>query len=213
MAGWVVLAAGVGLQAQQAQTMGTAVVTGTGEVYVDGAQLTAPSLAVTVGDVIQTREAGAASISGQGSSAVVDANSIVRYEAEGFALDRGSVSVATSRQAEVFALDLQIVPSSAGFTEFYVTRSGGTIGILARKNNVTVSCGGNTTVVKEGQQISRADTGDCGVLAAKGGGAPTAAHGAILSGRSAELGALAAGGVLAGWALIHDDDPVSPDKP
>jgi hypothetical protein len=196
-----------------AQTAGTAVLYGTGSVYLNGGQLSASS-AVTTGDVIQTRENGVANINAAGSTAVVESNSIVRMQADGFSLDRGNISVATGKGLSVFARDLKITPvSSTDWTEFYVTRTGGSIGILARKNAVTVACGGNSTTVREGQQISREDAGNCGVIGKLGRGAPTAAKAPILLSDRAMYGALAAGGLLAGWSLAHSDDPVSPAVP
>jgi hypothetical protein len=197
--------------ALSAQTAGTAVVYGTGSVYLNGAQLTTSS-ATTAGDVIQTRENGFANINAAGSTAVVESNSIVRMQPDGFSLDRGSISVATGKGSSVFARDFKITPINNNWTEFYVTRTNGSIGIIARKNDVTVGCGSGSTTVKQGQQISREDAANCGLLA-RGNGAPAAAKGPIITPDRAMYGGLIAGGLLAGWALAHSDDPVSPAKP
>lgn len=197
--------------AMLAQETGTAVLFGTGTVFLNGAQVTTSS-AVSSGDVIQTKDTGAGNITVTGSSAVIEPNSIVRYREGGFALDRGNISLATIKGVSVFARDFKISPASGGWTEYYVTRSNGSIGILARKNSLSVTCGANTVTVKEGQQISRDDAADCG-LTSRAKGAPAAAVGPILTPAMAEYGALGAGAVLAGWALIHNDNPVSPDKP
>jgi len=98
------------------------------------------------------------------------------------------------------------------WTQFYVTRSSGTIGIIARKGSIMVGCGANTSTVKEGQQISREDAARCGLIS-KGNGAPAAVKGPILNSERVGLGALAAGGIIATWALSHSDDPVSPKDP
>lgn len=193
------------------QESGVAVLYGTGSVYLNGAQVT-NSAAVTGGDVIQTRENGAANINAPGSSVVIESNSIVRYQAGGFALDRGNISVATGKGASVFARDFKITPAADGWTEFYVTRTNGGIAIMARKNPVTVSCGGGSTTIKEGQQISRDDAANCGLIS-QGNGAPPAAKGPIVTQDRLEWGALGAGGLLAGWALKHDDEPLSPHVP
>jgi len=195
-----------------AQEAGTAVLFGTGSVYLNGAQVSNSS-AVSGGDVIQTKENGAANINAPGSSVVIESNSIVRYRADGFALDRGNISVATGKGVSVFARDFKITPAAGGWTEFYVTRTNGGIGIIARKNPITVSCGATSTTVREGQQISREDAANCGLLA-KSNGAPTAAKGPLVTQSREEMGALAAGGILAGWALaLHNDEPVSPAVP
>jgi hypothetical protein len=195
-----------------AQETGTAVLYGTGSVYLNGAQVSNSS-AVGAGDVIQTKETGAANINAPGSSVVIESNSIVRYQPEGFSLDRGNISVATGKGISVFARDFRITPALGGWTEFYVTRTNGSIGIIARKGSVTVSCAANSVTVREGQQISRDDAANCGLIS-KGNGAPLAAKGPIITPERAEWGAIGAGGILAGWALIlHDDDPVSPQLP
>ena len=196
-----------------AQETGAAVIYGTGSVFLNGAQL-ANSSAVTVGDVVQTRDNGVANINAPGATVVVESNTIVRFQSGGFALDRGSLSVATGKGISVFARDLKITPVSGDWTEFYVVRSGGSIQIYARKNDVTVNCGTNSSAtVKQGQQISRDDSGDCGILAKPGTGAATAAKGPALDSRWVEFGGIGAGGALLGWVLLHTDNPVSPSGP
>lgn len=196
-----------------AQDTGAAVIYGTGSVYLNGAALSNSS-AVTVGDVVQTRDNGVANINAPGATLVVESNTIVRFQSGGFALDRGSVSVATGKGLSVFARDLKITPVSNDWTEFYVIRASGSIQIFARKNDVTVNCGSTSeTTVKEGHEITRDDAGDCGLVAKPGAGAPAAARGALLDSRWAEVGGLGAGGALLGWVLLHGDNPVSPSGP
>jgi len=197
---------------QQAASGGASVVYGTGTVYVNGARLT-NSGALMTGDVVQTKEDGAANISLTGSSVVVDSNSIVRTQAEGFSLDRGAISVATGRGLSVYARDFKITPVDAtAWTQYYVTRSSGTIGILARKNAVTVECGSRTETVREGQQLSKEDAASCGLME-KAKGAPAAAKGPILTSARAERIALGAAAALAAYGLAHDDEPVGLYKP
>lgn len=196
-----------------AQETGGALVHGTGSVSLNGSQLT-NSLAVTAGAVIQTGDSGLAYLSAPGSSAVVESNSIVRFHPEGLSLDRGSISVATGKSTAVFARDFTIAPTSGAWTEFYVTRADGVIQIIARKNDVIVSCGGNTATVKEGHQLSRDDAPNCGVAdARRGGGAPSAASRPVLGSAAAKYTALGVGGGLLAWSLAHGDDPVSPALP
>ena len=194
-----------------AQETATAVLYGTGSVYLNGAQVSNSS-AVGAGDVIQTKETGAANINAPGSSVVVESNSIVRYRPEGFSLDRGNISLATGKGSSVFARDFKITPASGGWTEFYVTRTNGSIGILARKGSVTVSCATNSVTVKEGQQISRDDAPNCGLISKANGAAP-AARGPIITPTTVEYGAIVGGGSIAAWAMFQSDDPVSPSVP
>jgi hypothetical protein len=190
----------------------TGVVYGNGSVFVNGAQLTNSS-AVMPGDVIQTKDAGVAQVSALGSSATIQSNTTVRFQSGGLALDRGTISMATGKSSSVFARDFKITPVSGSWTQFDVIRASGAIQIFARKSNVTVSCGtGAPTVVQEGQQMSRDDAADCG-LAARRGGAASAAKGPILASPIAEKAAIGAGAGLLGWALFQADDPVSPFIP
>jgi hypothetical protein len=189
------------------------VIYGTGSVYLDGSQL-ANSAPVMLGDIIETKEVGVAHLDMSGSTAVIQPNAVVRFQAAGLSLDRGSISMATGKSLTVSARDFQITPVSSAWTQFDVTRSGGFIQISARKNSVTISCGvGAPTVIKEGQQITRADAQDCGLSPKSSSGAPTAVHGPILASPWAEgAGIGAAVGVL-GWILSHNDQPVSPSAP
>src|SRR5258708_25779908 len=113
----------------------TAVLYGTGTVYLNGAQL-ATSSAVTNGDVIQTKDTGAANLNAAGSSVVIQSNTIVRFQSGGLALDRGSISMATGKGMSISARDFKIVPASGGWTEFYVSRVSGVIQIMARKGGI-----------------------------------------------------------------------------
>ena len=212
-----------------AQDVGVAVLSGTGPIFLNGGQLS-NSNAVVAGDVIQTKESGTATINGPGGSIAIEPNSIVRFQGQSVALDRGQISVGTGKGLSVNTRDLHIVPVSNEWTQYYVTRSSGTITIVARKNDVTVSCGagedrdesmdktsrsgkGNGPErVKEGQQTTREDADNCGLIAKKAG-APTAMKGPILTSNTAKWTALGVGGALAGWSLGHGDDPVSPSGP
>jgi hypothetical protein len=203
----VVLAPAVMTSAQT----GTAVLYGTGSVYLNGAQLS-NSLAVTAGDVIQTKETGAGNLNGVGVSVVIQSNTIVRSQSGGLSLDRGSVSVATGNGFNVFARDFKIVPTSSGWTEFYISRASGVIQIIARKNAISVSCGPTTSTIKEGQQVTRDDAADCGIAEKRPGAVP-AATAPILTSTWAEIAGVGAGGALLGWVLAQGDDPVSPYVP
>jgi hypothetical protein len=190
----------------------TAVLYGTGAVYLNGAQL-ATSSAVTNGDVIQTKDTGAANLNAAGSSVVIQSNTIVRFQSGGLALDRGSVTVATGRGLSVFARDFKITPASGNWTEFYISRASGVVQIIARKSGITVSCGANTSTIKEGQQVSRDDAANCGLVDKAGAGATPAAKGPILDSPWARDAGIAAGSGLLLWVLTKCEDPVSPSSP
>jgi len=112
----------------------------------------------------------------------------------------------------IFARGFKIVPASSACTGFYISRGGGVIQIIARKNRISISCGPTTSTVKEGQQITRDDAADCGIAAKRPRAAP-AAKAPILTSPRAETAGVAAGGILLGWVLVQGDDPVSPHVP
>ncbi len=189
------------------------VVYGTGSVYLDGAQL-ASSMPVMPGDILETKDVSVAHIDMGGSTAMVQANAIVRYREGGLALDRGTVSVATGRSLKIFARDFEITPTTADWTQYQVARSGGMIHIAAIKNDVEIKCGAQKpTVIKEGHEIARADAENCGIVDAKNAGAPPPTTGPILTSPWAESAGLAAAGSTLGWILSHRHPPLSPDSP
>ncbi len=198
-----------------------AVLQGDGTVYVNGQHVMLgresaggiPSTAVMPGDIVQTTGDGAAHVNAAGLGATVGANTVMRFQTAGMALDQGTLTVGTGKASSVFARDFKITPVSTSWTQFNVSRSSGVIQILALKNDVTVSCEtGKPITVKEGQQVSRPDAANCG-LAAKGTGAPEAIKGPILASPAAEKVGLAVGGSIAAWAIFQADDPVSPSAP
>jgi hypothetical protein len=190
------------------------VIYGAGSVYLNGSQIN-NSMPVMAGDVVQTQNGALARLNMSGSSVTVQPNAIVRFQAAGLALDRGSVSVATGQKLAIFARDFQITPTSSDWTQFEVARSAGLIHIAAHKNSVSISCGmGAPTVVQEGHEITRADAQNCGMPHDSQSGARVAAKGPILNSLWAEgLGAGGAAAAITVFTQKHHDEPVSPDKP
>jgi hypothetical protein len=196
------------LLAQETQSAG--VVYASGSVYLDGAQLS-NSMPVTSGDVIETKDASAAHIDMTGSTAMIEANAVVRSRSGGLALDRGKVTVATGKSLKVFARDFEITPVTTDWTQFQVERSAGLIHIAALKNSVEIKCGmGAPTIIREGHEITRADAQNCG-LYAETGATPTVA-GPILGSPWAIAASVGAAGGLIFWTLNHNDDAISPDN-
>jgi len=209
---WLCLALAAMSPLALGQTTGVAVLSGTGNVYLNGGLLS-NSNAVVAGDVIQTKDSGTAAVNGPAGSVAIEPNSVVRFQGKSVALDRGQIAVGTGQSLTVNARDFRITPVSNDWTQFYVSRTGGSITVVARKNDVTINCGTSSAErVKEGHQITRLDADNCGLIA-KTSGAPTAARGPVLTSGSAKWIALGVGGSLAAWSLIHSDDPVSPASP
>jgi hypothetical protein len=200
------------LVAQETAGTAGAMVHGNGDVTINGAPLK-DSSAVAAGDVIQTGQTGLGYVAAAGASLTLQSNTTIRWQTPGLSLDRGGISVATSVSTPVFTRDFKIVPTAAQWTEFYVTRLNGLIQITARKNSVVVSCGADTSTLKEGQQMSRNDAPDCGIAAGGEGHPPSPATGPILTSPIVRDAALGVGGALLLWTLLQSDNPPSPSVP
>ena len=71
---------------------GTAIVHSTGGVLVNGSEV-ADSTAITKGDLIETKHGFVANLDAEGSSVLIQGESIVRFQGDSLSLEHGSVSV------------------------------------------------------------------------------------------------------------------------
>src|SRR5271166_90741 len=175
------------------------------------------SAAVFAGDMLQTRPDSTARIQSNGSSVMVLADSLVKYEGPAVELEHGAVRVTTSRGMAARAGDVTITPTANSWTEFQVTDVDGRVQIAANKGDVTVQDDKGTTTVTQGQQTTRDDTSDTDKKKKKrrrrGAGAATAAGGGIMSSAPVVYGGLAAAGGAAIWIWTRQEPPVSPACP
>src|SRR5271169_2695843 len=118
------------------------------------------SAAVFSGDMLQTRPDSTANIQSNGSSVMVLADSLVKFEGPAVELEHGAVRVTTSRALAARAGDVTVKPVSDSWTEFQVTDVDGRVQIAANKGDVTVQDDKGTTTVTQGQQTTRDDTND-----------------------------------------------------
>jgi hypothetical protein len=175
------------------------------------------SVAVFSGDLLQTRADSTASIQSNGSSVMVLADSLVKFEGPAVEIEHGGVRVTTSRGMEARAGEVTVKPAGASWTEFQVVDVDGRVQIAANKGDVTVQDSqGNTTTVTQGQQTTRDDTTDNEKKKKKrrkGAGAATAAQGGIMSSPYVVYGALGGGAALGIWIWTRSEPPVSPSCP
>src|SRR5579872_4950380 len=190
-----------------------------GAAWVNGAHVPRPSLAIFTGDLLQTRSDSVAHINESGSSVTVLADSLVKFEGSSVRIDHGGVTVSTSKQMATTAGDVTVTPASSSRTEFNVIDVDGTVRIAARKGDLLVNDGQNTSTLAQGQETTRdettADASNKGPKKSKkqSGAPPAAATGGILNSPWAVgAGAIAIGGVVT-WVLIQNDNPASPAKP
>lgn len=181
-----------------------------GTAWVNGTSVPRSS-AVFPGDLVQTRSDSSANISTPGSNVVVLSDSLIKYETNAVELEHGAVTVGTSKNMATRVGNVTITPATSQWTEFQVADVDGTVQILARKGDVTISDQEGTTTLPQGQQTRREESKKKDKK--RSAGAVTAAHGGILDSKTALIiGTGIVTGVTA-WVLLQDDEPASPDKP
>jgi len=159
------------------------------------------SAAVFSGDLLQTRADSTASIQSNGSSVMVLADSLVKFEGPVVELEHGAVRVTTSRGMAARAGDVTVKPAANAWTEFQVTDVDGRVQIAANKATHGARRQGTTTVA-QGTQTTRDDTTDTAKKKKKvrhESGAATAAKGGIMSSTPVVYGGLAAIGGATVW--------------
>lgn len=181
-----------------------------GAAWVNGSAVP-KSAAVFSGDLLQTRTDSTASIQATGSSVMVLADSLVKFEGPAVEIEHGGVRVTTSRGLEARAGDVIIRPAGSSWTEFQVVDVDGRVQIAANKGDVTVQDDQGTTTITQGQQTTRDDTNDVEKKKKRRrrAGAATAAKGSILSSPYAVYGGLGIVGGVGLWVWLQHEPPMS----
>lgn len=186
-----------------------------GSAWVNGSTIP-KSAPVFAGDLVQTQPDSSVHISSTGSSVMVLADSLVKFEGPAVELQHGAVRVTTSKGLATRAGEVTVKPAGNTWTEFQVTDVDGTVQIAANKGDVTIQDQQGTTTLQQGQQTTRDDTSNPEQKKRKkrrGAGAATAAGGGILSSSTAIYTGLAIVGGITTWVLLQGDDPLSPACP
>ena len=210
----IVLALLVPLQLLAADSA-SAMLYANGTAWVNGSSVP-KSAAVFSGDMVQTRPDSTAHISANGSSVMVLADSLVRFQGPAVEIEHGAVRISTARGLETHAGEVTVRPATNSWTEFQVSDVDGRVQIAANKGEVTVQDQQGTTTVQEGQQTTRDDTSNPEQKKKKkrrGAGAATAAGGGILSSSAAVYTGIAIVGGITAWVLLQGDEPLSPACP
>ena len=186
-----------------------------GAAWLNGSEVP-KSAAVFAGDMLQTRPDSTASIQSNGSSVMVLADSLVKFEGPAVEIEHGAVRVTTSRGLAARAGDVTVKPATNSWTEFQVTDVDGRVQIAASKGDLTVQDDKGTTTVTQGQETTRDDTADTEKKKKKrrrGTGAAPAAGGGVMSSAPAIYTGLGVVGGVGVWVLLQDEHPVSPACP
>jgi hypothetical protein len=199
---------------------GGAVVHSNGGVSVNGAEV-ADSTAIFPGDVLETKPGFVANLDVEGSSVLIQPESVVKFQANSLNLEHGSVSVGTSTRMSVHVNCIKIEPVSNDRTQFDVADVSGTVQVAAHKNDVNIAQSAAlrkgkpdansspSAVLHEGQQATR-DEAACGAAPRPGG----AGNG--LNTKWIEIGAAAGGGALVLCLLLckgSKSTSASPSQP
>jgi len=108
-----------------------------GGVWVNGYEARDAS-AVFAGDLLETKPGFFASLSLEGSTVLLQAESVAKLQDNMLVLDHGGVSVTTSRSFKVRVNCLTVVPVSNDWTQYDVADLNGTVQVAARKSDVYV---------------------------------------------------------------------------
>ena len=191
---------------------GAAMLYSKGTAWLNGATVPRSS-AIFPGDLVQTKTDSVANINASGSNVMVHSDSLVKFEGNAVSVEHGSINISTSKGMSTRAGDVTVVPVSAEWTEFQVTDVNGTVQIVARKGDLSVNDGSQTTTVAQGQETTVDDQESSkNKKKRKAGAAPAGAGGILDSPAAVAIGAGAVGGVLL-WVLLQGDDPASPSAP
>src|SRR5579872_660518 len=125
-----------------------------GETRVNGGTIPNSS-AIFPGDIVQTETDSAANINALGSNIVIAPNTILIVEENGVNLDRGGLTVVTAKGATVHTGNITVMPAHSASTQYEITSNNGTIHIIARKGDITVTDGAGTVQLNEGQETTR----------------------------------------------------------
>jgi hypothetical protein len=161
---------------------GSAVLHSEGGVWVNGFEI-AGSTVVFPGDLLETKPGFVANVDAEGSSVLIQPESVVKFQGTFLSLEHGSVSVGTSTSMSVRVNCIKVEPVSSERTQYEVSDVSGTVQVAARKNDVNITVGGVSgvvqkthpegdsslsTVVHEGQQATRQESTACGAPARPG---------------------------------------------
>jgi len=193
---------------------GAAMLYSTGTTWLNGSSLPKSS-AVFSGDLVQTTAGSVAKINASGSSLIVLSDSLVQFEGNAVKLEHGGVAVSTSKAMATRAGDVIVTPMASVWTQFDVTDVDGKVQIAARKGDLSINDGAETTMLAQGQQTTRdaLEPQEKKKKKKRAAGAVPAAAGGILDSKMAiGIGVAAVAGITT-WVLVQGSAPASPVKP
>jgi hypothetical protein len=156
-----------------AEDTNAALVHSKGGVWVNGAEAT-DSTSIFAGDLVETRPGFVANLDIEGSSVLIQSESIVKFQGNFLVLEHGSVSVGTSTSFGVHVNCIKVDPVNTGRTQYSVTDTTGTVQVDALKSDVNITQTGGvqkaskqsaipaSATVREGEEAKRNESAACG---------------------------------------------------
>jgi hypothetical protein len=144
-----------------------------GGVWVNGYEAR-DSSAIFKGDLLETKQAFSGTLTLEGTSVLLQPETVGKFDGDTFNLNHGSVAVESSRSFKVRVNCITVTPVQSEFTQYEVTDVNGNVRVAARKLdvNVTHELKGNPTAqgeaasqggsVHEGEEKSYGETAVCG---------------------------------------------------
>ncbi|HEY6373367.1 MAG TPA: hypothetical protein VIX37_22515 [Candidatus Sulfotelmatobacter sp.] len=119
---------------------GAAILHTQGGVWVNGYEAL-DSSAVFPGDLLETKPSSSASLTLDGSTVLIQPESVAKLQTNLLELDHGSVFVGTSKSFKVRVNCLTVVPVLNEWTQYEVSNLNGNVQVAARKDDVNVDRG------------------------------------------------------------------------
>jgi hypothetical protein len=151
-----------------AEDTGAAVIHAKGGVWINGSEAV-DGASIFPGDLIETKPGFVANVDTQGSSVLVQSETMVKFKGNALELAYGTVSVGTSTSMKVEVNCLEVEPTTAERTEYDVTSGSTTVHVSAVKSDVKFAQTGvvkkvakenesaQSAIVKQGEQAQRHD--------------------------------------------------------
>lgn len=172
------------------------------------------SSAIFLHDLVQTQKGNWAKIDADGSTVMVQPDTIVQFEEDELVLDHGGLQLNTSRGMRVRVNCLTVIPLTQEWTRYDVIDVDGRVMVEAHQNDVKIHYQGaparlsktafSDVTVHQGEQVTREER--CGAP-------PKPIQGPLLDSPWAIGAGTAVIGVVTCWALCRGGAPVSPSKP
>jgi len=115
----------------------SAIVHTQGGVWVNGSEARDAS-AIFSGDLLETKPGYSATLNLDGSSVLIQPESVAKFDGDAVELDHGSVSVETSRSFRVLVHCITAIPVENAWTQYDVTDLNGSVEVSARTKDVNV---------------------------------------------------------------------------